>query len=152
MEQFIYYALQNYYKISEAEAAELFKIIKIYHPYGDVGTMPWINQDNAMEFGTKPDPQKLLQLAQNIKTFTEGTDPNSSEILEIRKHMATAERVVFLGFAFHELNMELIDPGPNKNEYWSGINVKCYATTLDRSDNDKSIIETRIVNLYRAKC
>ena len=47
--------------------------------------------------------------------------------------------------------MDLIDPGPNKNEDWSGINVKCYATTLDRSDSDKNIIGTQIKTLYRGR-
>ena len=151
VEHFIYCALRNYYRISETEASELVKSINIYHPYGDVGTMPWINHNGAMDFGIKPDAQKLLELAQKIKTFTEGTDPSSSEILEIRKHMEKAKRVVFLGFAFHELNMQLIDPGPSKNSSPYRNDVRCYATTLDRSESDKKIIEGRIIDLYRAK-
>ena len=145
VEHFIYCALQNYYKISEAEAAELIKIIKIYHPYGNVGTLPWINQNGSMEFGKEPGPQKLLQLAQKIKTFAEGTDPNSSEISNIRRHIALAYRVVFLGFAFHKLNMQLIYPG----NFDAGKIVSCYATAYELSDSDKLVIKEQIEDIYK---
>jgi hypothetical protein len=54
IEHFIYCALQNYYKISEAEATEIVKNMNIYHPYGNVGTLPWMSRDGAIEFGKKP--------------------------------------------------------------------------------------------------
>ena len=38
-----------------------------------------------MNFGDNPTPQQLLQLSQKIKTFTEGTDQESSEITAIKK-------------------------------------------------------------------
>lgn len=63
-----------------------------------------------MEFGQDLTPDLLLKLVVGIKTFSEGTDPESSDILEIRKHMGKANVLVFLGFAFHKLNMELINP------------------------------------------
>ncbi|MDQ1353012.1 MAG: hypothetical protein QG657_3318, partial [Acidobacteriota bacterium] len=109
IEHFIYYALQDYYRISEREAAELVKAINIYHPYGNVGTLPWqkrhlgSNKNMVMEFGKEPNPVQLSELSKNIKTFTEGTNPQSSEISEIRRHMSIANRVVFLGFAFHPM-------------------------------------------------
>jgi hypothetical protein len=151
VEHFIYCALQTYYKISGTEAAELVKSINIYHPYGVVGTMPWINQNEAMPFEMEPNSQKLLDLAKNIKTFAEGTDPSSSEILAIKEHMKKAKRIAFLGFAFHKLNMQLIDPGPSENSLvFSRSDIRCYATTLDRSESDKQIIEGRINHLYRS--
>ena len=72
IEHFIYYALQNYYRLSGSESAELIKCINMYHPYGDVGTLPWVNQNGAMEFGTEPRSKQLLELVKKIKTFTEG--------------------------------------------------------------------------------
>jgi regulator of RNase E activity RraB len=147
IEHFIYYALQNYYRISGTDAAELVKNINIYHPYGDVGTLPWIDQSGAMEFGMEPNTNQLLELAQKIKTFTEGTDPNVSKIIEIRKRMGVADRVVFLGFAFHKLNMQLITPellhDTNNSE------VKCFATVSGISFNDREVIDEQIKELYR---
>ena len=146
VEHFIYNALQNYYGLPEGEVIELVKNINIYHPYGVVGTLPWVDQNGAMEFGAEPRPVQLLELSQKIKTFTEGTDPGSSEILEIRKHMNIANRVVFLGFAFHKLNMLLI--APQQVDGTSNSTIKCFATTNGISNSDKEVIEEQIKELY----
>lgn len=147
IEHFIYYALQNYYRLSEAEAAELVININIYHPYGDVGTLPWVDRNGAMEFGAEPRPERLLELSKKIKTFAEGTDPESSEILQIRKHMGIANRVVFLGFAFHKLNMQLIAPARVDDK--DNLGVQCFATTYEISDSNKEVIHEEIRKLYR---
>lgn len=146
VEHFIYNALQNYYRLTEGEVIELVKNINIYHPYGTVGTLPWVDQNRAMEFGAEPRPKQLLELSQKIKTFTEGTDPGSSEILEIRKHMHIANRVVFLGFAFHKLNMSLI--APEQVNVTSNLEIRCFATTLGISDSGKAIVDKQIRKLY----
>ncbi|MGZ5501774.1 MAG: hypothetical protein ACXWEW_11555, partial [Nitrososphaeraceae archaeon] len=149
IEHFIYNALINYYRFSGTEAAELVKNINIYHPYGDVGTLPWINPNGVMGFGAEPNFQKLLELSQKIKTFTEGIDTGASEILEIRKHMSIANSVVFLGFAFHKLNMQLIHPEffdePNNSEFI------CFATTVGISQSDKEVIRDQINELYKCE-
>jgi len=67
IEHFIFNALQNYYRISEQEAAELVNSVNIYHPYGDVGDLPWMNQKERMEFGEEPGANRLLGLSQKIK-------------------------------------------------------------------------------------
>lgn len=145
IEHFIYNALLNYYNISKEEAEELVKSIAIYHPYGNVGSLPWMSKDGAIEFGKKPTAQELLQLTKKIKTFAEGTDPNASEISNIRQHIALAYRVVFLGFAFHKLNMQLIYPG----SFNAGKIVNCYATAYELSDSDKKVIKEQIEDIYK---
>jgi hypothetical protein len=145
IEHFIYYALQNYYKLPETEAADLVKNINIYHPYGDVGTLPWINQ-LGVEFGMEPRPEGLLVQSSKIKTFAEGTNPDSSEILEIHKHMGMANRLVFMGFAFHPLNMQLI--APEKHNIGNKLKIECFATAKNISDSDKEVIKKQIDDMY----
>lgn len=113
IEHFLYHALQNYYKIPPQEAGNIASAIKIYHPYGKVGALPWQEVSGAVDFGADPSARQLLDLATQIKTFTEGTDPASSEIVSIRRNMLDSSIVVFLGFAFHRLNMQLIRPDTN---------------------------------------
>lgn len=113
IEHFLYHALQNYYKISPQEAGAIVSAIEIYHPYGKVGALPWQEAGESVDFGADPTGAKLLELAAQIKTFTEGTDPASSEIVSIRSNMLNSNIVVFLGFAFHKLNMRLIRPDSN---------------------------------------
>jgi len=148
IEHFLYNALQNYYRISENEAAELIKLIRIYHPYGSVGSLPWNISNGAVDFGAEFNVDQLLKLTQQIKTFTEGTDPESSDIMDIKEHTHTAKKIVFLGFAFHKLNMELI--APNKSGKKKTITPRCFATTFGISESDKEVIEEQINQLYGA--
>jgi hypothetical protein len=143
VEHFLLNTLRSYYKISMQDAAEIVRCINIYHPYGSVGSLPALDYNaNTTEFGSTPTPDLLLQLANDIKTFTEGTNPESSEILEIKRHMGEAERLVYIGFAFHKLNMQLITP-----DNITSI-PKCFSTTLWISDNDKSVISDQINKQY----
>ena len=59
-------------------------------------------------FGADANNLELIKIASNIKTFTEGTDDDSSDIIAIRRAMDEAHRIVFLGFAYHRLNVELM--------------------------------------------
>lgn len=146
IEHFLYNALQNYYRVTEAEAASLVKNIEIFHPYGSVGFLPWRQLGAEMEFGAKPNAKQLLDLTNKIKTFTEGTEPGSSDILSIKKHMCNAGKLVFLGFAFHKLNMQLITT--ENCDRQRGKKPICYATTLGISNSDKEVIENQVNNLY----
>ena len=149
LEHFLYQALKKYYRVSEIEAAELVKSICIYHPYGSVGPLPWSGVDGSMEFGAEPHPNQLLELMNKIKTFTEGTDPNSSEISDIREHVCHANKLVFLGFAFHTLNMELI--APEKCVRKTAEPVTCFASALGISESDREVITEQIYGLYKFK-
>lgn len=148
IEHYLLHALQNYYKIDQSNAAQLVKYINIYHPYGQVGHLPWIQAKDSMGFGESPTGQTLLSLSNQIKTFAEGTDPNASEIVEIKEHMAKVSHLIFLGFAFHKLNMKLLNPTENVK----GLNViRCFATAYQLSESNKETISEKITSLYGAK-
>lgn len=146
IEHFLKNAFQSYYRITEEKSAELVSSMEIYHPYGSVGQLPWQARQNTVDFGANPNSEQLLRLAQDIKTFTEGTDPDSSEICAIRSHMDTAQRLVFLGFAFHKLNMQLIAPGDSDD--FNSSKFKCFSTTLGISESDKEVITEQVGSLY----
>lgn len=110
VEHYIYHYLRSYYDIDEAEAADVVKGIEIYHPYGSVGSLPYLDGEHPIQFGEMPHARTLPILASQIRTFTEGTNEKSSDIVAIRRHMQTALRLVFLGFAFHSRNMDLLQP------------------------------------------
>ncbi|HBG26740.1 MAG: hypothetical protein A2Y10_00750 [Planctomycetes bacterium GWF2_41_51] len=144
IEHFMYHALRNYYRVSNDEAVELIRCINIYHPYGSIGSLPWLASNDSIEFGADIDKVQLLQLSKKIKTFAEGTDPNSSDITAIKKLMEQAKRLVFIGFAFHKLNMQLIALDTESKEF----PLKCYATTFNISKSDEEIIRDQIKELY----
>jgi hypothetical protein len=110
IEHYFFHALRNYYQINEQRAAELIGRIRIFHPYGSVGELPWQNPSKHVAYGAEPTAEQLLALKDGIKTFTEGTDPDSSDLARIRTALGFAPRVLFLGFAYHQLNLALLAP------------------------------------------
>ncbi len=142
----MYYALQLYYHMTDDEAAKLVNSIKIYHPYGNVANLPWRDGSFPMKFGQRPQAVHLLELVKGIKTFTEGTDPESSEISNIRNQINELSKLVFIGFGFHKLNMNLLKPAIARNVNSTGI--KRYTTTFGISESDKEVVREQINELY----
>jgi hypothetical protein len=150
IEHFLYHSLQNYYRINQTEAAKLVNSIEIYHPYGLVGFLPWqLHNTNAVPFGIEPDAGQLLSIAEQIKTFTEGTDMSASPISKIRKCMFEAEILVFLGFAFHRLNLELLTPAADNSSSSRRGRYSYFGTALGISDSDCDVIKDEIARLNR---
>jgi len=153
VEHYIYNFIQNYYDLDFAKTGDLVKKIEIYHPYGAVGALPWQCEKSkdytqAVNFGSELEPNKLLEVAQKIKTFTEGTDPNSSEISSIRNNVVNADNIVFLGFAYHELNMELLMP--NNFAMNSAKFHWCFGTAKEISDANCETIRTELESFYKS--
>ncbi len=143
VEHYLYFALQNYYKLSEARVAELLRSVQFYHPYGSVGALPWQGRQNIAAFGGELRPDSLLENARQIKTFTEGTEPDSSEICGIREAVATSNNLLFLGFAFHKLNMQLISP-TTTTPIDEISQKRAFATAIGLSNSDCSAIAAEI--------
>jgi hypothetical protein len=110
VEHYMYYAIQNYYRMRPEAAAKLLEGLEIYHPYGVVGFLPWQAPSDPTSFGADPHSSRLLELVRGIRTFTEGTDEITSSVKAIRSSIETANKLVFLGFAFHRLNVQLLLP------------------------------------------
>lgn len=146
IEHFLYNSLKNYYDLKRGETGKLVNEIEIYHPYGVVGSLPW-QSDQSVEFGAELHPQELLNLTHQIKTFTESTDPQSKEILAIRNNVNKADPIVFLGFAYHELNMKLLMPDsstPDLSKLRS-----CFGTAKRISGHNCGMIKDQLKAFYK---
>ena len=137
LEHFLHGALQNYYSMSPEQATTTLGNLAIFHPYGTVGSLPWKDPSSGIDYGGEPDSRQLDDLATRIRTFTEGTDKAASEIVAIRSTLRSAERIAFLGFAFHPLNLELLYGVKKKAAVHDG---SVYATALGLSDSDVTLI------------
>ena len=144
VEHYLYHAIQNYYEMPFSDVATLLQKLKIYHPYGTVGSLPWLSTNNAIEFGATPSAKRLLDLAGQIKTFTEGTDESSSDVNSIRSIMKTSSKLAFLGFAFHRMNIELLLPNSMANNRGAAQHI--FATALDMSRSSTDFIESDLRN------
>ena len=105
IEHFLYHAIQNYFGFNDM--ARLMQKLKIFHPYGVVGPLPW-QAPRTVSFGGDARNRNLIDIANEIRTFTERVEGNDPALASIRQQMQEAETVVFLGFGYHSLNMELL--------------------------------------------
>lgn len=140
IEHFIYHAIQLYYGITAPETAAILNSVKFFHPYGVVGKLPWQSTpgiEQSVDFGGNPTRDEFVKIAREIKTFTEGTDNEGSDVIAIRSSMAQAERIVFLGFAYHRLNVELL-LGPAAPERERTRRV--IGTAYGMSDDDARLV------------
>lgn len=136
IENYLHEALKNYYGIEAQQATELLSNLRIFHPYGSLGPLPWTSNPHAVGFGIVPSPKQLVAIARELKTFTEGTDETHSEIVEIRSTLRAADRVAFLGFAFNRQNLDLLY-GQSKSPMRA---TPVFGTARGLSESDVEII------------
>ena len=141
VEHFLFNAVQNYYDIEPRDAATLMRALRIIHPYGSVGTLPWQTDGNSSPFGSVSRPADLLSLAGEIKTYSESID-DMEAITSLVRFLIDAETIVFLGFAFHDENMDLMkSSAPNRLRH-------VFATARGISDSDREVIRDQIEAVF----
>lgn len=145
IQHYLFHALQNYYGISPEDAAKVLSDLEFHHPYGVVGSLPWARTIDSIAFGSTPSAQQLVKLAEQIKTFTEGSNERTSDIARVRDVLASAERIAFLGFAFHRLNVELLFPPQGRAIPTKTCSV--YATGVGISEPDARVISEELFEL-----
>ncbi len=134
LEHFFTFALQRLYKIDDQEAKHLVSKADIHHPYGKAGDLDQVHGSPAgAVFGTNS--ADYFHLGQSgIKTYTETVENN-----EFRSAIAAAERIVFLGFAYHDQNLNLLaEQGSLQG------NKTMLGTAFTRSNSDIGVIADQL--------
>ena len=107
IEHFLVQRLCEFYDIRLSDAEQVVRKLRIYHPYGQVGFLPW-QSNGGVRFGDGMGAD-LLSISKEIKIFTERMD-DKEKLDEIKNAVSDSEILVFLGFAYHEQNLDLIKP------------------------------------------
>jgi hypothetical protein len=126
LEHFLHHAVQRLYGFTHQEAASICDEAQIEHPYGVVAPLR-IESGHGLKFGERD--TNWIELASNIKTFTEQT-LDGDQLNSIRTKVQSAECIIFLGFAFHEPNMIMLRPDSPIQP------IPIYSTGFGFSDED----------------
>lgn len=138
IQKFLHVALQKYYLLSDARAAELISKLEIIHPYGSVGPLPFEGSGNsAVAYGADLHESSLIEAAGRIRTFTEQIEDDDL-LVSINESVNNAETIVFMGFAFHPQNMQLLDVGIASNVR------RVFATSFLCSQGDVEVFTSQI--------
>jgi hypothetical protein len=136
--------------MDEQTAASLVNQAYIFHPYGSIGRLPWQTEGNANAVpygGFNPqrlDEQTLMRMAKGIRTYTERI-AESDALTRMKQEVADAETIIFLGFGFHQQNMDLLTPNDRCQQL-----VRVLATTFGMSNPNSREVTGRIQQMVIA--
>jgi hypothetical protein len=126
VEHFLINALQKLFGISADDSRSIVDDLNIIHPYGVVGDV---------QFGSTR--ANYAELAKAIKTYTEQIV--TSELRDrLQNEIDQAQCIVTLGFAYHDQNMRIIQPGDPMSER------PVFGTAFGMSDSDVDVTADQI--------
>lgn len=128
LEAFLTQALIDMYDMQPDEAGRFVENCPIYHPYGVVDRL------STTPFGGGGHID-LLRLKANIRTYTESEASPQKD--EYEAHLSNASNVVVLGFAYRQLNLELLSANPAKS-------LTIYGTAVGIPEENYPGIESRL--------
>lgn len=143
LEHYLPHSLAAYYGLDINHVRNIMPSLKIHRPYGIVGKLPWQEGEIADTPFGESSPQKMTELVQQIRTFTERVG-EETELTAIRETIANADRIVFLGFAFHRQNLELLSQHVKKH-------TEIIATAYQISDSDQLVIADELDKNFNLK-
>lgn len=129
--RFLPFALSSQFGISTEESQEISRQLRIFHPYGSLGPLPWEESDGT-EFGDA-DHAPLIEVSTRIRTFTEQVEESES-LASMRQALSEARHVVFLGFGYHRQNMTLLSNGV------TGSALRVFGTSQGLSASDREVV------------
>ncbi|MET3925251.1 hypothetical protein [Devosia sp. 2618] len=107
LEWYLQHAIQNFFSLDDSRTKEVMSRLQVIHPYGTIGSLPAVaRQNNAVRFGISG-RDDYVDLAKGIRTFTEQISDEALS-LAIDIEVKSAVRMVFLGFGYHDINMQTL--------------------------------------------
>ncbi len=140
IQHFLIHALMPLYSIKKEAAEAVVSSLEIYHPYGTVGELQTNLKPQGTPFGDRVDGETLLRLSNGIRTFNEQVD-DAETLNALKAKIADAETLVFLGFGYHEQNMDLLQPVEK------GHIQRAFGTARNISEFDCIQVRNKISNL-----
>jgi hypothetical protein len=130
IEHFLRHALRSVYGIPYNDACGIVDNLHIIHPYGVIEQVP---------FGAPR--ANYVDLASRLYTYTEQIG-NAELQSRLSDELHRAGRIVFLGFAFHDQNVQLLKPA-------TGIDAKrIYGTAFGMSDSDVRVTIHQLADFF----
>ena len=143
IEEFFTHAVESWFGIDKSDSERLVAELKIVRPYGRVGPLPLNGADNSIAFG---DIERgcTPAIAQQIRTFNERIDERAT-IDQMLDLLRDSSIIVFLGFAYHPINMQLLDIGRSQQPYLKHI----FGTRLQISEFNTMGIINNLNDLFQ---
>lgn len=151
VEYYLLKATQSHFRVSEQAAFEALQRLAIAHPYGHIGGVvpdpADVRRSLYLPFGSKPNSQLVTQAAARIKTFSEGIEADSVDFKKMVDMLGEAASVVFLGFGYGKLNVELIQNVRLASPMMRNA-ADLIGTALGVSEYDIEVLNDRLAKIF----
>ncbi|AVA19966.1 hypothetical protein [Rhizobium sp. NXC24] len=139
---------RSFYKVSREQAYKIVSNMRIIHPYGTLGRLPQGLLDrDYIPYGPDLDRLDLWRVSESLVTWSESIR-DSQQVDAIKTAIAQARAIVFLGFAFANQNMRLLEANiPEGKSYYT----KVYSTGYGVPTQVEGALKEKITKLYSAR-
>ena len=121
LEHYLFTVLKGRSNKSENECATILEAIPIIHVHGRLGALPW--QEKSGRLYSSVCFRNVKEVSEQIKVITKDIYPSSEFEDAYDYYLSLAERIIFLGFGYHEANLRRLRIGELKPETMIGT---CY--------------------------
>ncbi|HEY1793341.1 MAG TPA: hypothetical protein VGG34_10520 [Opitutaceae bacterium] len=148
LDHYLYQAFMHAYKLTSAETYSIFDELVILHLHGSLCTLPWQTKppnDIPRPYGENAPGNSARQSAQGIRIIHE-LDPDDSTFQKAHAALATARRVLFLGFGYEPTNVHRLLGKDNWLEAAPLVNVHGtgYGLTQSEASDVKLMFKNRL--------
>ncbi|MBN8844558.1 MAG: hypothetical protein J0H88_15065, partial [Sphingomonadales bacterium] len=144
LQLFLQKAAEVYFRIRAQEAEKLIANVRFIHPYGSLGSI-FPGAAEYVPFGSGE--FDLITVASRIKTFSESCDLQA----QIRRAVAQADTLIFLGFGFHAQNIELLSVASDFGTNDPPTHQRVFATTKGMSKSDAAVVAEQVGQALRGR-
>lgn len=135
LQTFLVRATEVYFRLTRQQAEQLIAGVEILHAYGSLGP---VFEGSSGRVPFAPAELDILSVAERIRTFSESSTC-ASEICALVEECQT---MIFLGFRFHDQNVELFNICEDKLKERELKRV--FATTKDMSPSDEEVVKSQL--------
>ena len=109
IKEYLFNALQLYFGIDEHRSRMVMENLNVIHPYGSLGRLSWeYAHDEPFRQPFGGTNSNLIHVSNQIYTFDESISNIDNVKTDINKQILSANKIIFLGFAYYEQNMKLL--------------------------------------------
>lgn len=144
IESLLYHLIQPALDITAEQAAEAMQRLRVYHPYGSLGPIPALSPNRqGVRYGGVAG-LNLSAAAERLFVYTEARE-EPADLAEMKQAVFNAQKLLFLGFGFHEQNVKLLQASDGAN-----APHRIFATVMGEHNPAIMVYQERVMNLLGA--